>query len=86
MLVIMTESATLPPATSQVPDASGRFGDFGGRYVPETLTRALDELTEEYQKALNDPSFQRDLSNSFLAKEEKQHPEEALLVCSVTRQ
>ena len=29
----------------QVPDSAGRFGAFGGRYVPETLTRALDELT-----------------------------------------
>ncbi len=29
---------------SQVPDIAGRFGDFGGRYVPETLTAALDEL------------------------------------------
>jgi len=47
-----------PPALSQVPDASGRFGDFGGRYVPETLTRALDELAVEYEKARQDPSFQ----------------------------
>lgn len=53
--------ATLPPATSQVPDTAGRFGDFGGRYVPETLTRALDELTEEYEKAQNDPNFQLQL-------------------------
>ena len=32
------------PAIAQVPDASGRFGPYGGRYVPETLTHALDEL------------------------------------------
>ena len=32
-------------ATSQVPSLEGRYGRFGGRYVPETLTRALDELT-----------------------------------------
>jgi tryptophan synthase beta chain len=32
------------PASSQVPDAAGRFGPFGGRYVPETLMRALEEL------------------------------------------
>ncbi|MCL4191370.1 MAG: tryptophan synthase subunit beta [Thermoguttaceae bacterium] len=36
---------------------SGRFGPFGGRYVPETLTRALDELTSEYEKASADPQF-----------------------------
>jgi tryptophan synthase beta chain len=50
------------PATKQVPDANGRFGDFGGRYVPETLTRALDELVVEYQKALQDPDFHAELN------------------------
>jgi tryptophan synthase beta chain len=49
------------PAASNVPDAAGRFGDFGGRYVPETLTKALDELTEEYQKAGRDASFRAEL-------------------------
>jgi tryptophan synthase beta chain len=45
-------------ASSQVPDQSGRFGDFGGRFVPETLTPALHELTEQYETAKNDPDFQ----------------------------
>ena len=49
------------PATSHVPDAAGRFGDFGGRYVPETLIRALDELAAEYEKALGDRRFQAEL-------------------------
>ncbi len=49
------------PATSNVPDATGRFGDFGGRYVPETLTKALDELTEQYEKACRDESFRAEL-------------------------
>jgi len=44
-----------------VPDAAGRFGPFGGRYVPETLTRALDELQTAYQQALADPGFHREL-------------------------
>jgi tryptophan synthase beta chain len=48
-------------AGSQVPDARGRFGPFGGRYVPETLTRALDELTAAYDEACGDPKFQADL-------------------------
>ncbi len=43
--------------TSQVPDAAGRFGRFGGRYVPETLTRALDQLSQEYERAVQDPAF-----------------------------
>ncbi len=50
------------PATSQVPNEQGRFGDFGGRYVPETLTRALDELAAEYEKARVDPAFQDELN------------------------
>src|SRR5947207_7622653 len=49
------------PAISQVPDAAGRFGAFGGRYVPETLTRALDQLTAEYAKAGADGAFQAEL-------------------------
>jgi tryptophan synthase beta chain len=51
------------PATSQVPDAAGRFGPFGGRYVPETLTRALEELAAEYDAARADERFQSELGN-----------------------
>jgi tryptophan synthase beta chain len=47
---------------SQVPNAAGRFGSFGGRYVPETLMRALVELTAEYEKAQRDPAFQTELA------------------------
>ncbi len=57
----MTDSS--PTATKHVPDAAGRFGDFGGRYVPETLTRALDELAQEYEKAKRDPTFQEELDD-----------------------
>ena len=44
-------------------DASvpGRFGAYGGRYVPETLMAALDELEREYEKAKRDPKFQKRL-------------------------
>lgn len=48
-------------ATSHVPDAQGRFGEFGRRFVPETLMYALEELTAEYEKAKRDPEFQRRL-------------------------
>ncbi len=50
-------------ASSHVPDLAGRFGDFGGRYVPETLTRALDELAAEYRKASQDPQFKAELDD-----------------------
>ncbi|NBY02879.1 MAG: tryptophan synthase subunit beta [Planctomycetes bacterium] len=42
------------------PDAMGRFGPFGGRYVPETLIEALNELTIEYEKACKDEAFQKE--------------------------
>jgi len=51
------------PASSQVPDRAGRFGQFGGRFVPETLSRALDELSEQYEQAKIDPAFQRELDD-----------------------
>ncbi len=52
-------TATNPRAPlSAVPNARGRFGDFGGRYVPETLMFALEQLTAAYEEAKNDPSFQ----------------------------
>ncbi len=49
------------PLSAHVPDAAGRFGPFGGRYVPETLTHALDELAAEYEKAIVDPKFHEEL-------------------------
>lgn len=51
--------------TSQVPDEAGRFGAFGGRYVPETLTRALDELTRQYDEACRDEAFLAELQELF---------------------
>jgi tryptophan synthase beta chain len=48
-------------ASAAVPDDRGRFGEFGGRFVPETLTRALDQLADEYDLAKKDPEFQREL-------------------------
>src|SRR5581483_8873197 len=58
-------STTGSSSVSQVPDAAGRFGSFGGRYVPETLTRALDELVVAYDEARQDPAFQQELTQLF---------------------
>ena len=44
-----------------VPDARGRFGPYGGRFVPEALVAALDELDTEYRAAMADPSFLAEL-------------------------
>jgi len=42
-------------------DKKGRFGEFGGQYVPETLMNALIELEEAYSRFSQDPAFQKDL-------------------------
>ena len=44
------------------PDERGRFGPFGGKFVPESLMTALAELEIAYQQAQNDPTFQAELS------------------------
>ncbi len=46
----------------KVPDSHGRFGPYGGRYVPETLMPALLELEQEYATARKDPGFRRELA------------------------
>lgn len=54
-----------PAAASEyatVPDAQGRFGPYGGRYVPETLMYPLQQLEQEYFRAQSDPLFQQELS------------------------
>src|SRR5918997_2754429 len=47
----------LAPAAPAWPDATGHFGIFGGRFVPEALIAALDELTEAYEAMRVDPVF-----------------------------
>ncbi len=45
------------PTIATVPDAFGRFGRFGGRYVPETLVPALNEITAAFARARRDRAF-----------------------------
>src|SRR5882672_11501986 len=45
------------------PDARGRFGPYGGRYVPETLVAPLEELERAYEVARKDPKFQSELDS-----------------------
>lgn len=42
---------------SPVPDAQGKFGPYGGQFVPETLMPAIEQLIRAYEKARNDPAF-----------------------------
>jgi len=52
-------------AASLLPDVNGRFGPYGGRYVPETLMFALRQLTEQYDRAREDPEFQKQIDYYF---------------------
>jgi tryptophan synthase beta chain len=49
-------------STEQEITKKGRFGSFGGRYVPETLVNALDELEAAYKEAVEDPAFKEELA------------------------
>ena len=46
-------------------DSRGRFGQFGGRYIPETLMNAVIELNDAYERYKNDPQFNRELEVLF---------------------
>ena len=57
-------TAAAPGAAPQlVPDASGHFGIYGGRFVPESLISALNELETQYLAAKADPGFQAELAS-----------------------
>jgi tryptophan synthase beta chain len=47
--------------SATVPDARGHFGPYGGRFVPETLVYALDQLESEYRRARADQAFEAEL-------------------------
>lgn len=50
------------PLSTQLPNKQGRFGTYGGRYVPETLMPALAELSAAYAAARRDDAFQKELA------------------------
>src|SRR6478672_3581270 len=60
----------IEPTTNQYqhnfyPDKRGRFGDFGGKFVPESLMAALDELEIAYEESLTDQVFQSELADEL---------------------
>ncbi|MEZ4666632.1 MAG: tryptophan synthase subunit beta [Anaerolineae bacterium] len=58
----MVETTTyIKTGVTNVPDERGYYGEFGGRFVPETIIPALDELTAAYNEAMADPQFQQQL-------------------------
>lgn len=52
-------TSSLANTIPALPDERGYFGEFGGRFVPETLVPALDELTAAFESARHDPAFQQ---------------------------
>src|SRR3954471_14887848 len=50
-----------PSTQYPVPEEEGRFGPYGGRYVPETLMHALRQLAAAYEQASTDGEFQKQL-------------------------
>ena len=59
----MTDTAPMFDADSLMtePSASGRFGEFGGRFVPETLVPACEQLEHGFRTAWADPEFRAEL-------------------------
>jgi tryptophan synthase beta chain len=59
----MTQPDAAEPDIFPVPDTSGHFGIFGGRFAPESLMAALERLTKEYEAARSDPAFTAELDD-----------------------
>src|SRR5690242_10556022 len=53
----------IPDPEGQVPSPEGYFGAFGGKFIPEALVAAVDEVAVEYDKAKHDPEFARELDD-----------------------
>ncbi|MEX0761328.1 MAG: tryptophan synthase subunit beta [Dehalococcoidia bacterium] len=76
--------STAPNSRQTLPDESGRFGAYGGRFVPETLMAALDELESEYALAVADPAFWEELNG--LLKDYVGRPTPLYFASNLTRQ
>lgn len=61
----MSSARRAPVVQPAVPDAKGRYGAFGGRYVPETLVPALDRLQTGVERYLHDPEFQAEFKHEL---------------------
>lgn len=51
--------------TYDLPDAQGHFGDYGGRFIAETLIQPVEELTEAYQACIKDPEFLKEFHDDL---------------------
>jgi tryptophan synthase beta chain len=63
--VNQTQPTDAEQTGASLPDASGHFGPYGGRFVAETLMLPLDELNEAYERYLKDPEFMAELDSDL---------------------
>ncbi|MFE5160153.1 tryptophan synthase subunit beta [Streptomyces sp. NPDC056697] len=59
----MSSDFFIPDPEGRVPSAEGYFGAFGGKFIPEALVAAVDEVAAEYEKAKTDPAFAAELED-----------------------
>ncbi|MEU6345417.1 tryptophan synthase subunit beta [Streptomyces sp. NPDC046977] len=59
----MPEDFFIPDPEGRVPSAEGYFGRYGGKFIPEALVAAVDEVAVEYDKAKSDPAFAAELND-----------------------
>jgi len=62
---VSSETRSALPRFAAYPDSRGRYGAFGGRYVPETLVPALDRLQQGVNRYLHDEGFQNELNHEL---------------------
>ena len=86
MSVVISDQApsSSMPDRFSLPDQRGRFGPYGGSYVPETLYHPLRELNDAYQEAQADPSFKQELNQ--LLKEFAGRPTELYFAERLTKE
>jgi len=80
-----TAAPEAPTQKFQRPDAAGRYGKFGGKYVPETLIPALAELETAYHQAMADPAFKVGTGIGNSSQGKRVLSMSLLLKCSVCR-
>jgi tryptophan synthase beta chain len=60
-LLALSSEFFIPDPAGQIPTTEGYFGAFGGKFIPEALVAAVDEVAVEYDKAKDDPAFAAEL-------------------------
>ena len=84
MTITSASGGAVAPPENRLPDERGRFGQFGGMFVPETLMGAIGELEAAYEAARTDEEFQATLST--LARDYVGRPTKLYYAENLTRE